>query len=263
MSRQFGRGARGALLLLLVSPLAGCASLFNQPANVEATRADVESLRREQTELVALVRELKARMESQSDAVSQLRADNNLQLRQLEEKLDVLSARLDELGARPSRPTQGTATPVTPPAPAPGGNTANPTEGGGATSPGVPPSDPQAVFDAANRDYAKGNYELAAAGFQEYLKEAPDSPQADDAQYWIGECYYGLQQWDRAVQEFLKVRDLYSGGDKVAAATYKIGLTFIRKNDNATARRYLETVVREFPGSEEARLAQDKLKTLQ
>ncbi len=64
---------------------------------------------------------------------------------------------------------------------------------------------------------------------------------------------------DRAIQEFLKVRDVYPDGDKVASATLKIGYAFLRKEDPATAGRYFETVVREFPGTSEATLAKDKL----
>jgi TolA-binding protein len=85
---------------------------------------------------------------------------------------------------------------------------------------------------------------------------------SDNAQYWIGECYYGLGDLDKAVLEYLKVRDLYPDGDKVAAATLKTGYAFLRKGDSATARRYFETVLREFPNSDEATLARDKLDSI-
>lgn len=245
-----GRRAAALALCCLFAP--GCASLFNQPSNVEATRADVETLRRDQTELLALVRELKARLEAQAGTVSQLRADNNIALRQLEEKIDILSARLEEQGSRPGSSSRSSPPPM-------GGESGSgpvtvtsPNAGGNA----------EAAFDAANRDFLKGSYELAVAGFQDYLRQAPQSPRADDAQFMIGESYYSQEDNDRAIQEYLKVRDVYSGGDQVAKATLKIGYAFLRKGDEATARRYFETVIREFPGSEEALLAQDKIKSL-
>lgn len=98
-SRAWGVAALAAAPVLLP----GCGSLLRQPANVEATRLDVEAIRREQTELVAQVLELRTRLESQSEMISALRADNNLELRQLTERLDVLVARLEELGARSDR----------------------------------------------------------------------------------------------------------------------------------------------------------------
>lgn len=242
-SRIWGAAALAAAPFLLP----GCGSLLRQPANVEATREDVAALRREQTELTALVLELRTRLESQSEATASLRADTNLELRQIAERLDVLTARLEDLGPRSERSA---------PRPAPAAS--DTARAGGNPGPGGP----GAIFDAAKRDYSRGNYQLARSGFEEVLAADPRGQLADDAQYWAGESSYGLGEIDRAIQEFLRVRDVFPEGDQVAAATLKIGIAFLRKEDPATARRYFETVVREFPGSPEAALAQDRLKTL-
>lgn len=234
----------------------GCGSVLRQPANVEATREDVVAIRREQTELMALVLELRTRLESQSEIVSALRADSNLELRQLTGRLDVLVARIEDLGARSDRTRRE---PPAAPAPAPG-DTAR--SGGGAGPGGSVGKDAQASFDAAKRDFSRGNYQLAVAGFDEAQAADSGSDLADDAQYWKGEAYYSLGQVDRAIQELLRVRDVYPDGNMVAAATFKLGIAFLRKEDSATARRWFETVVREYPGTSEASLAQDKLKSL-
>ena len=232
--------------LVAASPLTGCSAWFRQPANVEATREDVEALRRDQTELLTLVRELKARLELQSESVSALRADSNLQLRQLEDQLGMLLAQLEEQGMRFERLQR-----TTPPPPV-----APDTTGSG--GPGTLGS-ATGLFEAAQRDFNRGNYQLAIAGFDDYLKLAPDTETSDDAQYWKGESYYSLGNMEMAIQEFLKVRDIYPEGDKVALATLKIGYAFLRQGDEATAGRYFETVIREFPNSPEAPLAKDKL----
>jgi tol-pal system protein YbgF len=224
---------------------------MRQPENVEVTRAEVENLRRDQTELLALVRELKLRLESLSEDTAQQRADQNLQMRQLESKIETLLARFEDQGAQIQRfrPTPSPAA------------TAAPADTGGAPPPPGGRSTPAALLDAAQRDFARGNYQLAVSGYEEYLETAPESDMADDAQYWIGESYYSLEDFDRAIQEFLKVRDIYPEGNMVAAATLKIGYAFLRKGDCATARRYFETVINEYPDSNEAALARDKLKT--
>ena len=242
-----------ALLTCVVLTSGGCASYFRQPANVETTRDEVEALRRDQTELLALVRELNARLEGQSESISALRADTNLQLRQLEERLTMLLAQLEEQGVRYERMRRG-------------GGDARPaaadTSAGASGSPSTGDS-PRNLFDAAQRDFNRGNYQLAIAGFDDFLKLAPESQLADNAQYWKGECYYSLGDMDRAIQELLKVRDIYPKGDAVAEATLKVGYAFLRNEDPATAKRYFETVTREFPSSEEATLAQEKLDSLQ
>ena len=240
-----------ALTALLA--MSGCAAYFQQPANVEETKAEVETLRRDQTELLALVRELKLRLESQSESIAGMRADNNSQLRQLESKIQMLTAQFEEQGLRMERiqRTGGSSGTPKPPDSSRGGTPGGAVEGAEGS-----------LYAAAQRDFYRGNYQLAMAGFNDFLAQFPKSDRADNAQYWIGESYYSLSDMDQAIQEFLKVRDLFPEGNKVAAATLKIGYAFLRKEDSATARRYFETVCREFPGTDECSLAGEKLEGL-
>ena len=234
----------GAILLLAAAPalLSSC-SFFRQPANAEATRTDVTEMRREQTEMMALLLELRTRLDTQSQSITGFKADTNLTLRELTDKLEALMARTDEQPVR--RPA-----PVVPaPVPSSGDSTGN-------------AGDVQASYDAAKRDFSRGNYSMAIVGFDAVLSQDPKGALADDAQYWKGEAYYSLGQLDRAIQELLRVRDLYANSKMVCAATYKVGLAFLRKSDESTAKRYFETVMRECPNSPEADGAQDKLKGL-
>ena len=124
------------------------------------------------------------------------------------------------------------------------------------------PAEPEELFNRAYSDFSRKNYAVAAWSFGEFLRLNPDSALADDAQYWIGESYYGIGDLDQAILEFLKVRDLYPDGDKVPGATLKMGYAYLRKGQTDLARRYYQTVVREYPDSDEAELARDKLDTL-
>ena len=59
---------------------------------------------------------------------------------------------------------------------------------------GPPPATANDLYDAAYRDFSRGNYDLAIEGFRELLKYYPNMNLSDNAQYWIGECYYGLNK---------------------------------------------------------------------
>ena len=261
-------------LVLVPTALGGCVgAFFNQPTNVEVTRSEVETIRREQAEILALVREMRTQMEGQSEATASMRADTNAQLRRLEERLEVLQAQLEEQGVsferfqrreteRPAPPPVTAARPPADTTMAAGDTLAVPTLGGPAAEDTLPPGGENELYDAAYRDFTRGNYQLAIAGFEDFLRYYPESDLADNAQYWIGESRFALGELDGAIQDFLKVRDLYPEGNKVAGATLKIGYTFLRKGDAATARRYFDTVIREFPDSDEAKFAQDKLATM-
>ncbi len=262
-----------ATLVILAAPLflGGCVgAFFRQPVNVEVTRDEVEGMRKEQAEILALVRDLKTQMDSQTGATAAMRADTNAQLRDLEQKLEVLRSQLEDQGVRFEkfqRRVQETPVPPTPastvaPPDTGMGSPAESTGMGGMGGEERPPASATELYDAAYRDWSRGNYQLAVAGFEDLLKYYPQSDRADNAQFYIGESYFALGDLDRAIQEYLKVRDLYPDGNKRPAATLKLGYAFLRKGDSATARKYFETVMREYPDSPEARLAKDKLDSL-
>lgn len=132
----------------------------------------------------------------------------------------------------------------------------NPSPGGE-----ISESDAKRLYDQAYKDLTRGNYSLALLGFREYLRRSPASDLADNAQYWIGECYYAQRDYDPAIQEFLRVQKDYPQGDKVPAALLKTGFSFLQLEDRASARRYLNQVVEQFPNSEEAISARNKLRS--
>jgi tol-pal system protein YbgF len=259
-----------ATVALLTAPLllGGCVgAFFRQPVNVEVTREEVDAMRKEQAELLALVRDLKTQMDSQTEATAAMRADTNAQLRDLEQKLEVLRAQLEDQGVRfekfQRRVQESPAPPpATPSATFPDTALGSPAETTGVGMGERPPASATELYDAAYRDWSRGNYQLAVAGFEDLLRYYPESDRADNAQFYIGESYFALGDLDRAIQEYLKVRDLYPDGNKRPAATLKLGYAFLRKGDSATARKYFETVMREYPDSPEARLAKDKLDSL-
>jgi tol-pal system protein YbgF len=106
-----------------------------------------------------------------------------------------------------------------------------------------------------NRDYR-----LAIDRFKEFLKRHPKSNLADNAQYWIGESYYGLREFDQAILEFDAVRRRYPQGEKVPAALLKQGYAFAELGEKVNARLLLQEVVEKYPDSPEAAKAKFRLK---
>lgn len=127
------------------------------------------------------------------------------------------------------------------------------------------PEDVQAkrVYDQSYLDYSRGNYSLAILGFSEFLRRSPHSDLSDNAQYWIAECYYAQADYRQASAEYRKVVDNYPRTDRVAGALLKTGFCALQLDRTAEARSYLSEVTERFPESEEARVARDKLRTMQ
>lgn len=123
----------------------------------------------------------------------------------------------------------------------------------------ITPGNPDQLFAAAYGDYSRGNYDLAISEFRQYVETYPTSEMADNAQYWIGECYYGKKQLNEAIAEFDKVSLLFAKGDKVPAARFKKAMVLMELGQTDAARAEFTAITRLYPRSNEAVLARQQL----
>jgi tol-pal system protein YbgF len=124
------------------------------------------------------------------------------------------------------------------------------------------PADPDELYNTAYLDYTRGNYDVAIEGFQRYLKYFPQTELSDNAQYWIGECYYSKKMYPDAILEFEKVSANYPEGNKVVSSYYKIGLAYESLSENNKAKEYYKKVFDNYPNTPEAKLARDRYNSL-
>jgi tol-pal system protein YbgF len=123
----------------------------------------------------------------------------------------------------------------------------------------ITPGNPDQLFAAAYGDYSRGNYDLAISEFRQYVETYPSSEMADNAQYWIGECYYSKKMLNEAIAEFDKVSQLFPKGDKVPGARFKKGVALMEQGQPEAGRAELTALIRLFPRSNEAVLARQQL----
>ena len=119
--------------------------------------------------------------------------------------------------------------------------------------------DPAELYDLALRDYQQGSYDVAVRQFIQYIEYFPDSELADDAQYYIGDCYYTQSLYTQALDAYEMLLDAYPDGNKVPATLLKIAFIKVARKELPEARTYLERVIGDFPDTEEAQLARMRL----
>jgi tol-pal system protein YbgF len=120
----------------------------------------------------------------------------------------------------------------------------------------------QELYRRALDALTAGQHADAAAGFREFLRLHPAHDFADNAQYWLGECYYDLKDYQTAAREFRRVVDRYPDGNKVADALLKLGYAELALGDEPAGRGTLEKLARQFPKADAAGRAQAKLAEL-
>jgi TolA-binding protein len=65
-----------------------------------------------------------------------------------------------------------------------------------------PPISATDLFASAESDRLGGKLDLSLAEYSDYVSKFADSPQASDAQYYIGSIHYSKQEWEDAVKAF-------------------------------------------------------------
>ncbi len=115
------------------------------------------------------------------------------------------------------------------------------------------------VYKLAYQDVSKGNYKLAIKGFEEYLKSYPKTSLADNAVYWIGECYYIQKDYANSQRWYTKLIDEYSKSEHLSSSKLKLGMSLYNQRYKTKAKQYFEDVVKEFPGTDQANQASEML----
>ena len=284
------RGSKGSLVLpfgflaVLALGAGGCTDATG------ALEQDVAQLRRDLNALTLSVnrnrgdtdtvvgqidRRTREQSAEQSKQISSLstRVDGlSTELTRVAARLDELSRRIEtlsrELASRPSSPSPS-------PAPTPGGTPPSSTPAAPRPSSSGGPT-PEQAYQAAYLDFSKGNYPLAIAGFREFVRRYPDATLADQAQYWVGESLFSQaraslaagqtdkanRELEQAVQEFRKLVLNYPRGERVPTALYKEALALLELKQTKLAQTRLQYLIDNFPQSEEAPLARERLATL-
>ena len=117
----------------------------------------------------------------------------------------------------------------------------------------------EAAYMAAYDGFREGRYENARTDFQNFLKQYPNTEYSDNAQFWIGECYYSQKNYDKAILEYDKVAKNYPTGDKVPYALLKQGLSFLNLGNKTSASLILQQLIKDYPNTNLARIARETL----
>ena len=267
-----------AIALILLSTLActggeDIALLHREITDVQRSVQNLQNSTVDQQDMTAMG----DRLQELTDQNMRSNADLSMRVQELQESIEALHASLElttrklqtitqEMAA--ARARQATMIPpvtaVTTPEPGAAAE-AEASPGATAEQPVVAAQgevSPDQLYRAAYEDYMRGNYDLAAQGFQEYLRRFPETDLSDNAHYWIGEAYAAQDLNQEAIAVFSRLLEDYPNSEKAAGAQLKKGLLYLEDGDQGQGVVNLQYVVYEHPGTREAELAREKLRSL-
>ncbi len=123
------------------------------------------------------------------------------------------------------------------------------------------PDDPKAYFELA-KEHVKDDAELGRKLFNEYLKKWPRDENAGEAHFGLGESYYSEKKCREALYEYGKVIQEHAKTKSAAMAYLRSGECFKELKMNAEAKLALDELVKQFPKSDAAKTAKQRLAEL-
>lgn len=122
---------------------------------------------------------------------------------------------------------------------------------------------PKEEYKALLSALRAGEHSEAIAGFRAFVDRHPQSTLADNAQYWLAEAYYDQKQFGVALREFGKVLSLFPKGNKVPDAMLKSAFCLISMKEQERAQGTLKQILSQFPKSNAAQIAAQRLESIQ
>lgn len=121
------------------------------------------------------------------------------------------------------------------------------------------------LYGAAYKNIREQKNADGIAGMKKYLDKYPDGKYASNAHYWLGQLYI-LKGDDKSIKdaviEFNTVIKKYPDSKENKEASLKLGFAYLLQNKSIEAKAQFKKVIKEFPGTSAAQLAEARLAQL-
>ena len=126
----------------------------------------------------------------------------------------------------------------------------------------IDPQEAEKYYRSAFKLLKESQYDQALLAFKSFLKDYPDSAFSSNAQYWIGEVNYVMQNYEIAINEYQALLNTYPNSQKISHALLKIGYSYAELGNIADAKKILKEVIRQYPDTTVSRLANERLRKI-
>lgn len=120
------------------------------------------------------------------------------------------------------------------------------------------------AYRAARAAWSDGDADACIDRFRNFLQTHPSSSYAENASYWMADCYFMRGDYKTAVLRFDDVVARYPTGERAPDALYRQGEALLRLGPGygKAAGKAFERVVQEYPSSARASEAKKQLALL-
>jgi tol-pal system protein YbgF len=241
------RVAVAALLLAALPGLAGCVGL----AEFRKLQYEVRQMKAG-TGGTGRIADVSAELDSLREEISQLEGRLEVSEHQAQQALEEAKA------ARMQAAQQGVTGMAVPP------GAALPDDPGANLPPEGSASEEIRSYRTAYDAWRANDHQSCIDHFGQFLQSFPTSQYADDAAFWLADCYFKQGDLKTAILRFDDVATRYPKSEKASEALYRQGEALLKLGPNfgKAAEKAFERVVKEYPQSQRAHDAEQQLKLL-
>ena len=201
------------------------------------------------------LQQLSGQMQSMNDSLDELRA----RLDKLDKELGAIQSQQQSLAA--GQPMSSGQTGQAMPA---NGQPAGDQSQGAPSGQTPAPQAPQApqldqLYQSAASDYNAAKYNLSSQEFADVIKFYPQSPQAANAQFYMGEIDYRAGNYKSAIDNYSAVLSQYAGSSKAPTAQLRKAQSELAMGQRESGIRDLRALIQRYPQTPEAMQARSKL----
>ncbi|MDE2313522.1 MAG: tetratricopeptide repeat protein [Elusimicrobia bacterium] len=250
---------RGLILVGLALALSGCVAtqndvldMENQTANLRVQIQDLQqtisSMQANQADLSTQMGQLHDTLSAFTDAINSYQTDMNRLSSKMDDLNAAISSRVESIG---TQLTQAQAQAMAQ------------AKADLAKQAQAVLNSPTELFNQADIRLSLQDYGLAAEGFSEYVRKFPQGALIDAATYKLGQAYYGEGKWEDAGRQFALILEKYPKSSMIPQSRLMYAMSLLRIGGRVDeAKKYLESIPSDFPGTPEARRAQLELREL-
>jgi tol-pal system protein YbgF len=118
---------------------------------------------------------------------------------------------------------------------------------------------PENMYQQGYDAMQAGDVAKARETFNKFLERYPKHKLAPTVHFWLAEGYYSEKNYDQAILEYQEVIRNSADKEKVPTAMLKQGLAFKESGDPKSASYVWKKLIEEYPKSDEAKQAKEKM----
>ena len=120
----------------------------------------------------------------------------------------------------------------------------------------------QQAYDAAMAQFRANDFRSAINALTVFVGRYPLSAYTAAAQFWLGSSYYAVKDFPAAILAQQALMERFPDSPRIPDALLNIAASQVELNDRKGARATLNRILADYPDTETAKLAKDRLATL-